>query len=93
MTREKRRRRAKNALAVVAAAAATAANKQDIALAATAIHMASPTTSLRMELFSEAKAHWAAQHRQVFCQVRVIEWYNVVEDTAGDCALLCRRAA
>lgn len=30
---------------------------------------AKPKLKLQMELFSEAKAHWAAPYRQVFCQV------------------------
>lgn len=36
--------------------------------------MSALKSKLRMELFSEAKAHWAAQHRQVFCQVSLFVW-------------------
>lgn len=31
-----------------------------------------PPSDLRLELFGEAKAHWDAHHRQVFCQVRTV---------------------
>lgn len=74
-------------------AEATAETAQlEVSMMAAAIDRPAGRSSLRAELFSEAKVHWDAQHdRQIFCQVRLSTRHaeNQIERQATGDSLGC----